>query len=175
MAVKSWCFYILYPLIELFNFLLSLTLLLFKLILCQEDGPHQLPNRWLNWHEELPGVSAINGLQKTTSLVIIIFLKVQGGFWTYITIVLFVSSILYTELQSWIKCNCSLELQTHATKQVLLFSHSIMRGLQEVCTLKHRLTTAGSWRFVLSHRNRCPSLRWPCHLPAGVLSTHKNK
>lgn len=58
--VKYWKkgIIIIYPLIEVFNFLLSLTLLLFILVLCQEDGPHQLPNRRLNRHEELPGVSA---------------------------------------------------------------------------------------------------------------------
>lgn len=45
-------------------FLLSLTLLLFKLILCQEDRPHQLPNRWLNRDEEFLGVSAENEKKK---------------------------------------------------------------------------------------------------------------
>lgn len=46
--------------ILLIYFLLSLTLLLFKLILCKEDRPHQLPNRWLNGDEEFLGVSAEN-------------------------------------------------------------------------------------------------------------------
>jgi len=37
---------------------LSLTLLLFELVLRQEDGPHQLPDRRLDRHEEFLGVSA---------------------------------------------------------------------------------------------------------------------
>lgn len=47
----------------IFPFLSSLTLLLFKLVLRQEDGPHQLPDRRLNGHEEFPGVSAERGRQ----------------------------------------------------------------------------------------------------------------
>lgn len=41
-----------------FGFFSSLTLLLFKLVLCEEDGPHQLPDWRLNGDEEFPGVSA---------------------------------------------------------------------------------------------------------------------
>lgn len=59
MAIK--CFYILYSFKQSFNCPSSLTLLLFKLVLCQEDGSRQLPDRWLNWHEEFPGVSAESG------------------------------------------------------------------------------------------------------------------
>lgn len=36
----------------------GLTLFLFKLVLRQEDGPHQLPHRRLNRHKEFLGVSA---------------------------------------------------------------------------------------------------------------------
>lgn len=35
-----------------------LTLFLFKLVLCEENWPHQLPNRRLNRHKEFPGVCA---------------------------------------------------------------------------------------------------------------------
>lgn len=41
-----------------FRFFSSLTLLLLKLVLCEEDGPHQLPDWRLNRDEEFPGVSA---------------------------------------------------------------------------------------------------------------------
>lgn len=47
----------------LFLLFSSLTLLLFKLVLRQENWPHQLPDRRLNGDEELPGVGAERGRQ----------------------------------------------------------------------------------------------------------------
>ena len=75
---------------------LLLTLLLFKLVLCQEDRPHQLSNWRLNWHEEFPGVSTENEKDNTNSGIIIVFLGGQRNFWIYINNVLSVSSVLYT-------------------------------------------------------------------------------
>lgn len=63
---------------EIFRGLFSLTLFLFKLILCQEDGPHQLPDRWLDRHEEFPGVSAEKGGTVVSGICILSFvLKLQ--------------------------------------------------------------------------------------------------
>lgn len=69
MAVKLWCLHIVPR-----NNDSLLTLLLFKLVLCQEDRPHQLSNWWLNRHEEFPGVSAENEKDNTDSGIIIVFL-----------------------------------------------------------------------------------------------------
>jgi len=53
----------------LFHFALLPTLLLFELVLCQEDGPHQLPDRRLDRHEEFPGVSATKQKQRSEQLL----------------------------------------------------------------------------------------------------------
>lgn len=64
---------------EIFCGLFSLTLFLFKLVLCQEDGPHQLPDRWLDRHEEFPGVSAEKGGTVVSGICISSFvLKLQS-------------------------------------------------------------------------------------------------
>lgn len=130
----------------------GLTLFLFKLVLCQEDGPHQFPHRRLNRHKEFLGVSTEKErCQRRRGHLIQQFFFI-----------------------SWrcIQARASSYPNTPAAPRLFLFDMKL-RGAERP-KRQSGLTTAGSLLLVSSRRNRCPAQPWPSRPQAAALSTHSD-
>lgn len=122
----------------------GLTLFLFELVLCQEDGPHQLSHRRLNRHKEFLGVSAEKEEERSRfhSAASFHFLHMRPR-----------RAALFFPNTPTAPC-------------------PVQSGAAERLKDGAGLTTAGSLPLAWSRRNRCPAQPWPSRPQAAALSTH---